>query len=231
MIKPFPNSRPYGRSLVQRVKKRRIQVSSRHWLTRHINDPYVHQAKLEGWRARSAYKLLQINEKHHIIKHARRIVDLGAAPGSWSQISAKLSGSSNDDVRVAAIDILEMEPIPGVKIFKNDFLDLENWEFIFEAIGGAPDLVISDMASPVTGHQKTDHLRTMHLCEEAMYFTLKVLNEGGDFLVKTFQGGTECNILNTLKKNFRQVIHVKPAASRPESVEMFLLAKGFKGKK
>ena len=186
-------------------------------------------AKLEGYRARAAFKLLEIDEKHQILKGARRIIDLGAAPGSWSQIAAKVTDSTDGDIRVAAIDFLEMAPLAGVKILQLDFLDADAPRQLMEAIGGTPDLVISDMAAPTTGHQKTDHLRTMHLCEVAAHFAVEVLGEGGHFLAKTFQGGTERELLNMLKLNFRQVIHVKPGASRAESVEMFLLAKHFKG--
>ncbi|WP_176086855.1 RlmE family RNA methyltransferase [Martelella sp. HB161492] len=220
-----------GRKIGQKVKKTKLKASSRRWLERHINDPYVQRARLEGFRARAAYKLLEIDEKHHILKGARRIIDLGAAPGSWSQIAAKVTGSTDEHIRVAAIDFLEMTPVPGVAFFQLDFLDDEAPRLLSEALDGPPDLVISDMAAPTTGHKRTDHLRTMHLCEVAAYFAVEVLAEGGHFLAKTFQGGAEADLLNLLKQNFRQVVHVKPGASRSESVEMFLLAKGFKGRK
>ncbi|ACT56786.1 RlmE family RNA methyltransferase [Candidatus Liberibacter asiaticus] len=226
MVKPPGSSSRRG--LTQKVKNRSCQGSSRDWLNRHINDPYVQRAQLEGWRARSAYKLLQINEKHQILQSNRRIVDLGSSPGSWSQVAARITGSNANNTRVVAIDILDMEPILGVKFFKFDFLDLDSWEFIRQAIGGNPDLVLSDMAYPTIGHRKIDHLRTMSLCEAATFFALEMLNIGGDFLVKTFQGGTTNDILCLLKKHFQKVIHVKPVASRAESVEMFLLAKGFR---
>jgi 23S rRNA (uridine2552-2'-O)-methyltransferase len=219
-----------GRKLGQKVKKGKLKASSRRWLERHINDPYVQRAQLEGYRARAAFKLLEIDEKHKILAGAKRIIDLGAAPGSWSQIAAKVTNSSDADPRVAAIDFLEMDPIPGVRFLQMDFLDPEAPEKLKEAIGGAPDIVMSDMAAPTTGHRQTDHLRTMHLCEVAAHFAVDVLAEGGHFLAKTFQGGTERDLLNMLKQNFRQVVHVKPASSRAESVEMFLLAKGFKGR-
>ena len=221
---------PVGRKLGQRVKKGKLKASSRRWIERHINDPYVQRAKLEGYRARAAFKLLEIDEKHQILKGARRIIDLGAAPGSWSQIAAKVTDSTEDDIRVAAIDFLEMVSIPGVKILQLDCLDASAPEKLMQAVGGAPDVVLSDMAAPTTGHKKTDHIRTMHLCEVAAHFAVEVLAEGGHFLAKTFQGGTEHELLAMLKRNFRQVIHIKPASSRQESVEMFLLAKGFKGR-
>ncbi len=219
---------PIGRKLGQKVKKGKLKASSRRWLERHINDPYVQRAKLEGYRARAAFKLLEIDEKHHILDGARRIIDLGAAPGSWSQIAAKVTNSTDADPRVAAIDFLEIDPLPGVRILQMDFLEPDAPEKLIEAVGGTPNLVISDMAAPTTGHRQTDHIRTMHLCEVAAHFAIEVLAEGGHFLAKSFQGGTERELL---KQNFKQVIHVKPGASRAESVEMFLLAKVFKGRK
>ncbi len=230
MVKPPIGGNRTGRKLGQKVKKGKLKASSRRWIERHINDPYVQRAKLEGYRARAAFKLLEIDEKHQILKGARRIIDLGAAPGSWSQIAAKVTGSTQEDIRVAAIDFLEVVALPGVKILQLDFLDPDAPRQLIEAVGGAPDVVLSDMAAPTTGHQKTDHIRTMHLCEVAAHFAVEVLAEGGHFLAKTFQGGTERDLLNMLKQNFRQVIHIKPGASRSESVEMFLLAKGFKGR-
>ena len=215
MTKPTIAGNRTGRKLGQRVKNKKMKASSRQWLQRHINDPYVQRAQLEGYRARAAFKLLEIDEKHGILKGARRIIDLGAAPGSWSQIAAKVTGSTDEGIRVAAIDFLEMAQLPGVKILQLDFLDPTAPDQLMEAVGGTPDLVISDMAAPTTGHHRTDHLRSMHLCEVAANFAIEVLGEGGHFLAKTF----------------KQVVHVKPASSRAESVEMFLLAKGFKGRK
>lgn len=232
MTKPPEPGRGAGRKgLTQRIKKTKLKESSRRWLQRHINDPYVQRSRAEGYRSRAAYKLLEIDEKHHILKGARRIIDLGATPGGWSQIAARVTDSTNDSIRVAAIDFLEMDAIPGVHFIQMDFLEDEAPNKLMEALGGAPDVVVSDMAAPTTGHQRTDHLRTMYLCEVAAHFAIDVLAEGGHFLAKTFQGGTERELLNLLKQNFRQVVHVKPAASRAESVEMFILAKGFKGRK
>jgi 23S rRNA (uridine2552-2'-O)-methyltransferase len=231
MTKPPIAGNRTGRKLGQRVKNKKMKSSSRQWLHRHINDPYVQRAQLEGYRARAAFKLLEIDEKHNILKGAQRIIDLGAAPGSWSQIAAKVTGSTDEDVRVAAIDFLEMVQLPGVKILQLDFLDDDAPRQLIEAVGGQPDIVLSDMAAPTTGHHRTDHLRTMHLCEVAAHFAVEVLAIGGHFLAKTFQGGTERELLTMLKQHFTQVIHVKPASSRAASVEMFLLAKGFKGRK
>lgn len=230
MTKPPSTPNRTGRKIGQKVKKGKLKASSRRWIERHINDPYVQRAKLEGYRARAAFKLLEIDDKHQILKGARRIIDLGSAPGSWSQIAAKVTNSTDTDIRVAAIDFLEMDPLPGVHFIQMDFLEDDAPRLLTEALGGEPDLVISDMAAPTTGHRKTDHLRTMHLCEVAAHFAIDVLAEGGHFLAKTFQGGTENDLLTLLKQNFRQVVHVKPGASRAESVEMFLLAKGFKGR-
>jgi 23S rRNA (uridine2552-2'-O)-methyltransferase len=232
MAKPPESSRGAGRKmLTQRIKKTKLKESSRRWLERHINDPYVQRSIADGYRSRAAYKLLEIDEKHHILKGAKRIIDLGAAPGGWSQIAARVTNSTNDNIRVVAIDFLEMDNIGGVHFLQMDFLDDAAPGLLMEALGGAPDLVISDMAAPTTGHQRTDHIRTMHLCEVAAHFAIEVLSEGGHFLAKTFQGGTERDLLNLLKQNFKQVVHVKPGASRAESVEMFLLAKGFKGRR
>ena len=229
MSRPTGGNRT-GRKLGQKVKKKRIKASSRRWIERHLNDPYVQRAQLEGYRSRAAFKLLEIDEKHKILSGARRIVDLGSAPGSWSQIAAKVTSSTDDDPRVAAIDFLEMDPLPGVAFLEMDFLDDAAPDALIEACGGAPDLVLSDMAAPTTGHRRTDHLRTMHLCEVAAYFAVDVLTPGGHFLAKTFQGGTEADLLSMLKRQFTSVIHIKPPASRAESVEMYLLAKAFKGR-
>ena len=219
-----------GRKLGQKVKKGKLKASSRRWIERHINDPYVQRAQQEGYRSRAVYKLLEIDEKHKILKGARRIIDLGAAPGGWSQIAARVTGSSDEAPRVAAIDFLDMDPIPGVRFLQMDFLDDDAPEKLIEASGGEPDVVISDMAAPTTGHKRTDHLRTMHLSEAAAHFAVDVLKPGGHFLAKTFQGGTGHDLLTMLKRNFRSVVHVKPPASRAESVEMFVLAKDFKGR-
>jgi 23S rRNA (uridine2552-2'-O)-methyltransferase len=231
MTASVPPSRRTGRKLGQKVKRGKLKASSRRWLERHLNDPYVQQARLEGYRSRAVFKLLEIDEKHAILKGATRIIDLGAAPGGWSQIAAKVTHSTDAAPRVAAIDFLDMDPLPGVTFLKMDFLDDDAPSQLLDAVGGEPDLVISDMAAPTTGHKRTDHIRTMHLCEVAAYFAVDVLKEGGHFLAKTFQGGTEHDLLTFLKQNFRSVQHIKPPSSRAESVEMFLLAKGFKGRK
>lgn len=232
MTKPpvRPSSAPTGRKLGQKVKKGKLKASSRRWIERHLNDPYVQKARQEGYRSRAVYKLLEIDDKHSILKNARRIIDLGAAPGGWSQIAAIVTGSTEDYPKVSAIDFLEMDAIPGVTFLQMDFLEDAAPQKLMDALGGAPDVVLSDMAAPTTGHARTDHLRTMYLCEVAAHFAIDVLAPGGHFLAKTFQGGTESDLLNLLKRNFRSVVHVKPPSSRMESVEMFVLAKGFKGR-
>lgn len=228
-MKPPVRAAGRGRKIGQKLRKTKLKASSRRWLERHLNDPYVQQANRDGYRSRAVYKLLEIDDRHAILKGAQRVIDLGAAPGGWSQIAARVTGSTDEAPRVAAIDILEMDPIPGVTILRMDFLDPDAPALLLEAVGGRPDLVLSDMAAPTTGHRRTDHLRTMHLTEAAAHFAMDVLAPGGHFLAKTFQGGTENDLLTLLKQNFRTVVHVKPPASRAESVELFLLAKGFKG--
>jgi 23S rRNA (uridine2552-2'-O)-methyltransferase len=220
-----------ARALKTRLKKKRgLKNSSRRWLERHLNDPYVHRAKAEGFRSRAAFKLIEVDDRYKILKPGQRVIDLGAAPGGWSQVAAKRVGSTDDAPAVVAIDYLDMDPIPGVVFLKMDFLDDDAPARLIEALGGAPDIVMSDMAAPTTGHRRTDHIRTMHLCEVAADFAVKVLKPGGHFLAKTFQGGAENELLDMLKRSFATVHHVKPPASREESVELYLLAKGFKGR-
>lgn len=219
------------RVLRTKVKKKSgLKESSRRWLERHMNDPYVQRSKAEGYRSRAAYKLIEIDDKHRLLKPGLRVIDLGAAPGGWCQVAAERVGSSEERPLVVGIDYLEMDPVPGAAILQMDFLDDDAPARLMEVLGGAPDLVLSDMAAPTTGHRRTDHLRTMHLCEVAADFAISVLRPGGHFLAKTFQGGTEGGLLDLLKRNFRAVHHVKPPASRDESVELYILAKGFKGR-
>lgn len=220
-----------GRALHARLtKKGVIKPSSRRWLERHINDPYVHRAKAEGWRSRAAFKLIEIDDKHKLLKPGQRVIDLGAAPGGWTQVAVDRVKSADGSPRVVAIDYLGMDAVPGAIVLEMDFLDDAAPAKLIEALGGAPDIVLSDMAAPTTGHQRTDHLRTVALTEAAAEFALEVLAPGGHFLAKTFQGGTENELLARLKRSFAEIRHMKPKASRSESVEMFLLAKGFKGR-
>jgi 23S rRNA (uridine2552-2'-O)-methyltransferase len=220
-----------ARVLRTRVKKKSgLKESSRRWLERHLNDPYVQRSKAEGFRSRAAYKLIEIDDKHHLLKPGMKVIDLGAAPGGWCQVTAQRTKSSAENPYVVGIDYLEMDPVPGAVILRMDFLDPAAPEKLTGALGGDPDIVLSDMAAPTTGHRRTDHLRTMHLAEVAADFAMSVLRPGGHFLTKTFQGGTEVGLLDALKRNFRSVHHVKPPASRDESVELYLLAKDFKGR-
>ena len=219
-----------GRVLKSRVRNTSLKESSRRWLERHMNDPYVQRSKVEGYRSRAAYKLIEIDDKHHLLKPGARVIDLGAAPGGWCQVAAERTGSADAHPLVVGIDYLGMDPVPGAIVLEMDFLDEAAPARLLETLGEAPDVVLSDMAAPTTGHRRTDHLRTMHLCEVAAEFALQVLKPGGHFLAKTFQGGTEASLLELLKRNFRSVHHVKPPASRDASVELYLLAKGFKGR-
>jgi 23S rRNA (uridine2552-2'-O)-methyltransferase len=190
----------------------------------------VQRSKADGYRSRAAYKLIEIDDRHHLLKPGMKIIDLGAAPGGWCQVAAQRTRSGAEQPHVVGIDYLEMDSVPGAVILQMDFLDPLAPAKLAEALGGDPDVVLSDMAAPTTGHRRTDHLRTMHLCEVAADFAVSVLKPGGHFLAKTFQGGTEASLLDSLKKNFRSVHHVKPPASRDESVELYLLAKDFKGR-
>jgi len=219
------------RSLKVHVKTaRRRSASSTRWLQRQLNDPYVERARDAGYRARSAFKLIELDDRHRLLAPGKRVVDLGAAPGGWSRITAERVRSNEGNPLVVAIDFLDMEPLAGVVILKKDFLDNDAPAAIHSALGGhAADVVLSDMAAPTTGHRRTDHLRTIHLCEVAADFAASTLNPGGHFVAKVFRGGTDGELLTLLKKNFTSVQHVKPPASRPESVELFLVAKGFRG--
>ncbi|WP_062204805.1 RlmE family RNA methyltransferase [Aureimonas sp. AU12] len=219
------------RGLVVRVKKKRgLKASSRRWLERQLNDPYVRRSKADGYRSRAAYKLSEIDDRYHLLKTGMRVVDLGAAPGGWCQVAVQRTGTSETEAHVVGIDYLPVDPVPGATILELDFLDDTAPSRLLEALGGDPDIILSDMAAPTTGHRQTDHLRTMHLCEVATDFALKTLRPGGHFLTKTFQGGTEGELLTLLKRNFRTVHHVKPPASREGSVELYLLAKDFRGR-
>ena len=223
---------PGGRELTVRVKTARGRTaSSTRWLERQLNDPYVARSKREGYRSRAAYKLTEIDDRHHILAPGMKVVDLGSAPGGWSQVAVERVGSSDTTKLVVAIDYLEMDELPGVILFQKNFLDEDAPALLREAIGGRVDVVLSDMAAPTTGHQQTDHLRTTYLCEVAADFALDILKPGGSFLSKVFRGGAESTLLTTLKQNFATVHHLKPPASRSGSVELFILAKGFKGKR
>ena len=225
-----PPRGPDGRPLKVRVKTARGRTtSSQKWLQRQLNDPYVARAKREGWRSRAAFKLIEMDEKARLLKRGMRVVDLGAAPGGWSQVAAKKIGLDDGHGKIVAIDLLEIEPIPGVAFAQMDFLAPDAPERLITMLGGQADLVMSDMAANATGHKKTDHLRIVGLVELAVDFARQVLAPGGAFLAKVIQGGMEANLLADLKRDFAQVRHVKPAASRADSAELYVLATGFRG--
>lgn len=218
------------RQLKVRVKTaRKRSAASARWLERQLNDPYVAAAKREGLRSRAAYKLKEIDDKHKILRPGLRVLDLGAAPGGWSQIAAERVRSVEGRGQVVAIDYLGMEPLAGVEIVELDFMD-ETAEPRLKALlrDGAADVVLSDMAAPTVGHSRTDHLRIMGLAEAAAHFAVDVLAPGGAFLCKVFQGGTERELLDLLKRHFVTVRHVKPPASRADSAELYVLATGFR---
>src|SRR3954471_2232667 len=206
----------------------RLKLSSKLWLERQLNDPYVALAKREGYRSRAAYKLLEIDDKYRLLKPGQRVVDLGAAPGGWAQVAAKRVGSAEGRGRVVGIDLLDIEPLPGVEFIHLDFLDPAAPARLTELLGGPADFVMSDMAANATGHRKTDHLRIVGLAEAAAEFARSVLAPGGAFLAKVLQGGTEGALLADLKRDFSTVRHVNPAASRADSAELYVLATGFR---
>jgi 23S rRNA (uridine2552-2'-O)-methyltransferase len=216
-----------GRELKVRVRSQKGRSpASRQWLERQLNDPYVARARREGLRSRAAFKLAEMDDKFHLFKPGSKVVDLGAAPGGWSQIAAQRTGVSG---RVVAIDLLDMPAIPGVEFLHLDFLDAAAPDRLKALLGGPADVVLSDMAANATGHRKTDHLRIMALAETAAVFAREVLRLGGAFLCKVLQGGTEAELLTGLKRDFAVVKHVKPAASRSDSAELYVLAQGFRG--
>jgi 23S rRNA (uridine2552-2'-O)-methyltransferase len=222
MTKP-PASRPLSARL--KTAKGRSPQSQR-WLERQLNDPYVQAAKAAGWRSRAAFKLIELDEKFHLLKPGGRVVDLGCAPGGWIQVALRKVG---DRGRVVGLDLLPVDPVPGATILQGDFQDPEAERQVEAALGGQADLVLSDMAPNTTGHAATDHLRIMALAELALDFALRVLAPGGAFAAKVFQGGSEKAFLETLKQRFATVRHAKPPASRKDSAELYVVATGFKG--
>ena len=220
-MKKTPSS---GRGEVRvKVKKNKgLKPSSREWLARQLNDPYVKEAKSKGYRSRAAFKLLELDEKFHFLKKGARVLDLGAAPGGWSQVAAQKGA------QVVGADVLAMDDIPGVVFFQADLTDEATPALLTDALGGPADLVLSDMAAPTTGHRETDHIRTTALVEIALEVAEAALKPGGAFVAKVFQGGATGTLLARIKKSFREVKHVKPPASRADSVELYLVALGFK---
>ena len=216
-----------GKDADRRVRTGRGRTaSSVRWLERQLNDPYVKQAKAEGYRSRAAYKLTELDERFALVRGAKRVVDLGIAPGGWSQVVRKRAPKAT----IVGIDLLETEPLEGVEILLMDFMAEDAPGRLIEALGGAPDLVLSDMAANTVGHKQTDHLRTMALVEAAAWFAVETLEEGGAFVAKVLAGGTDKDLLDLLKKHFRTVKHAKPPASRKGSSEWYVVAQGFKGR-
>ena len=213
---------PRGLAVPVRSARGRSAASQR-WLARQLNDPYVAAAKAQGWRSRAAFKLLELDERCHLLRPGIRVVDLGAAPGGWTQAAAQRGAS------VLALDLLPMEPVRGATVLQGDFTDVDMPARLQAALKGKADLVLSDMAPNTTGHTDTDHLRIMALAEAALDFALEVLAPGGAFVAKVFQGGTERTLLDRLKRSFASVRHAKPPASRKESSELYVVATGFRG--
>jgi len=211
-----------GRVPVKVKKDRGRTQSSRAWLERQLNDPYVAAAKAKGYRSRAAFKLLELDQKFHFLKKGAKVLDLGAAPGGWSQVAAAKGAT------VVAADVLEMEEIPGVTFFQADLTDAQVPEMLKQALEGPADVVMTDMAAPTTGHRATDHIRTIALVDIALEVALDTLKPGGTFVGKVFQGGSSSGLLAGLKQHFREVKHVKPPASRAESVELYVVASGLR---
>jgi 23S rRNA (uridine2552-2'-O)-methyltransferase len=222
-------TRPTGRDLKVRVKTGKGRtLAQKRWLERQLNDPYVARAKREGYRSRAAFKLIEIDDKHKFLKPGGKVIDLGAAPGGWCQVAAQRVKASEGG-RIVAIDLLEMDAIPNVEFVQMNFLDPHAPEKLKALLGGRADVVLSDMAANATGHRKTDQIRIIGLVEEAAAFASEVLKPGGAFLAKVLQGGTDAALLTMLKRDFASVKHVKPAASRSDSAELYVLATGFRG--
>ncbi len=215
-----------GRSVTTRLKTAKTRsTSSQKWLERQLNDPYVRAAQAAGYRSRAAFKLVEIDDKLHVLKPGTRVVDLGAAPGGWTQVALQriLPGG-----RVVALDLLPMDPVSGSIVLQGDFQDPAVEQAVLDALAGQADLVLSDMAPNTTGHNATDHLRIIALAELALDFAIRVLSPGGSFIAKVFQGGTEKDLLDLLKQRFAVVRHVKPPASRKDSAELYVVATGFR---
>lgn len=211
------------RQMFTRVKNKKLDESSRNWMKRHLNDPYVAKARADGYRARAAYKLIELNDEFHFLKKGMKVIDLGAAPGGWAQVAVQRGASA-----VVGVDLLAIEPLPGATFFELDFLDEDTPPVLMEALGGAPDIVLSDMAANTTGHARTDQIRTGALADAAADFALAHLAPGGAFITKAFQGGLDGALLTRLKQGFATVKHAKPPASRAESSEVYVVAMGRK---
>lgn len=216
-----------GRGLTQRLRTAKGRsTASQKWLERQLNDPYVRAAKEAGLRSRAAFKITELDERFRLFRPGARVVDLGAAPGGWTQVAVSRAG---DRGTVVALDLLPMDPVPGATVLQGDFEDAAAERAVLDALAGPADLVLSDMAPNTTGHVATDHLRIIGLVELAADFAAKVLSPGGGFVAKVFQGGTERDLLARLKRDFAAVRHAKPPASRKDSAEAYVVAQGFRG--
>ncbi len=223
MTDRFPSPAPRGLAVPVRTARGR-SVASQRWLARQLNDPYVVGARQQGWRSRAAFKLLQLDERFHLIRRGGRVVDLGAAPGGWAQVALERGASM-----VVGVDLLPIDPVQGAEFIQGDFIEPDMPGRLRAVLGGPADLVLSDMAPNTTGHSATDHLRIMALAELALHFALAELAEGGGFVAKVFQGGSERIMLEQMKRRFSMVRHAKPPASRKESSELYVVATGFRG--
>jgi 23S rRNA (uridine2552-2'-O)-methyltransferase len=212
---------PRGLSVALRTARGRTSASQR-WLARQLNDPYVRAAKQAGWRSRAAFKLIELDERFHLLRRGARVLDLGAAPGGWTQVAAQKGA------RVVGLDLLAMDPVPGTVLIQGDFQDEAVLPVLREALGGAPDIVLSDMAPNATGHPATDHIRIVALAELALDFAVEILAEDGAFVAKVLQGGSERSTMERLRRHFASVRHAKPPASRKESSELYVVAQGFR---
>jgi len=225
-----PGERPGGRPAAVRVRTaRRRKPASTEWLKRQLNDPYVAEARRVGWRSRAAFKLIQLDDRFHLLRPGFRVVDLGCAPGGWTQVAVERVGAAAGRGAVIGIDLSETAPLSGAVLLRGDFRTVETAAAVVAALGGMADAVLSDMAAPATGHAATDHLRIVALAEEAFAFAREVLRPGGALVAKVFQGGTEAGLLAAVKRDFAEVRHAKPPASRAESAETYVVAKGFRG--
>jgi 23S rRNA (uridine2552-2'-O)-methyltransferase len=213
-----------GLTVTVKTAKKRTPASAR-WLKRQLNDPYVVAAKAEGWRSRAAFKLIELDDRFHLLRKGVRVLDLGAAPGGWTQVAVKRGAAT-----VLAVDLLPIDPIHGATILQGDFTGPDMPRTLTDALGGTADIVLSDMAPNTTGHAATDHIRIVGLAEMALDFAIQVLTPGGTFVAKVFQGGSEKQILDVLKRSFATVRHAKPPASRKESSELYVVATGFRGR-
>ena len=221
----MPEQPPGQRGLTVKLRTARGRTTaSQKWLQRQLNDPYVRAAQQQGLRSRAAFKLMELDDKLHLLKRGSRVVDLGAAPGGWSQVAVQRGAA-----RVVGVDLLAIAPVKGATMLQGDFMDDAVQQLLRDTLGGSATLVLSDMAPNTTGHNATDHVRIVALAELAFVFATKILEPGGAFVAKVFQGGSEKSILDPMKRHFAQVRHAKPAASRKESSELYVVATGFRG--